>query len=493
MKKNVFALSVAAALVGFAGTASAGVVNVPAANAATKATVLEVNPGGIGHILAVPYFTTQGTNASLLNIVNTDTTNGKAVKVRYRSAVNSDDIFDFTLFLSPGDVWTAHVSANGEVSSLRTSDTSCTLPRNVNRDFITARVPGAAHTREGYIEILNTADIPRTTASNDVTPANDLYQSIKHVNGVAPCGAALNRENVDITDATTMGDRGYSYPTGGLFANWTIVNVQNAATNTGEAVAVEARVAAGGEAGQGNFVVFPQTSAVVANPASWTADPLLAQGLLRAASYDFPDLSTPYVTDAAVGNTTAPTAQANALSQSLAVTQLINEYLTGDTAGFSTDWVFSQPTRRYGVAVNYSETGASRFVQNTDNLYFNEGNSSLAEGGNSIDVQGFSLNSYDREEREQEGDDFVISPGNPTVLTFPGEVTILSFNADGADSVFGAALARKNVDAGFSNGWLRINVANLANGAGVGLPVIGYAAVRTTASNLGGTWQHRYR
>lgn len=479
MKKNVFALSVAAALAGFAGTASAGVVTAAATNGVDPATTLRINAGGIGHILAVPYFTTQGTNASLLNIVNTDTVNGKAVKVRYRSAVNSDDIFDFTLFLSPGDVWAAHVSVNGEVSSLRTTDTSCTLPRSVNQDFVTNRVPNVNHTREGYIEILNSADIP---------PGSALYTGIKHVDGRAPCGAALSGENVNITDAATMTTRGYSFPTGGLMANWTIVNVQSAATNTGEAMAVQAETDTVGQVGLGNFVVFPQTSAEVANPAAFTADPLLAYGRVKAANYDFPDLSTPYVTGSA-----NPTDQANELSASLAVTQIINEYLVGDTAGFSTDWVFSQPTRRYGVAVDYAASGAARFMENADNLFFNGGNATLSQDGNSIDVKGFALTYFDREERSERGEDFVISPGNPTELTFPGEVTILSFNDDDGQSVFGGAVARKNVDLPYNNGWLSIDVSNNARGAGVGLPVIGYAAVRTTASNLGGTWQHRFK
>ncbi|MFO1212060.1 MAG: hypothetical protein U1E74_05750 [Paenacidovorax caeni] len=42
-----------------------------------------------GHILTVPYFA-QGTNKTLLNIVNTDTVNGKAVKLRYRAPPTPD-------------------------------------------------------------------------------------------------------------------------------------------------------------------------------------------------------------------------------------------------------------------------------------------------------------------------------------------------------------------------------------------------------------------
>ena len=68
MKKSTLALSIAAAIgsLGLAG----------AANAA-----MSVDAGGIGHQLVFPYFSAQGDNATLLSITNTDTTNGKLVKV----------------------------------------------------------------------------------------------------------------------------------------------------------------------------------------------------------------------------------------------------------------------------------------------------------------------------------------------------------------------------------------------------------------------------
>jgi len=87
MKKNVLAMSVAAALLGATGAANA-ITTVGGGDA--TGTVL--NPNGTGHILMVPYFSAQGDNATLLNLVNTDVTNGKAVKVRFRGARNSDDV-----------------------------------------------------------------------------------------------------------------------------------------------------------------------------------------------------------------------------------------------------------------------------------------------------------------------------------------------------------------------------------------------------------------
>jgi hypothetical protein len=164
MKKRIIALSVAAAVSGFAGAASAqfagdlqGHIN------GGPSSFLEFSDRGIGHILYVPYFSTQEGNVTAISIVNTDRVYGKVLKVRFRGASNSDDLYDFQVFLSPGDVWTAGIAQQADGRSrLDTSDKSCTLPSNVNGAFITSRIAaagGVAETREGYIEILTMADI----------------------------------------------------------------------------------------------------------------------------------------------------------------------------------------------------------------------------------------------------------------------------------------------------------------------------------------------
>ncbi|MFO1212061.1 MAG: hypothetical protein U1E74_05755 [Paenacidovorax caeni] len=80
-------------------------------------------------------------------------------------------MFDITIYLSPGDMWTAEVAADADgFSRLVTNDNSSHLPSAAdikdanNGRFKTNRVLAGdkAQTREGYIEILNTADIPPT-------------------------------------------------------------------------------------------------------------------------------------------------------------------------------------------------------------------------------------------------------------------------------------------------------------------------------------------
>lgn len=473
MRKNLLALSIAAMVGGLSGAANAAVITTGA-----TATGLAINPQGVGHILAVPYFSTQGNNKTLLSITNTDTVNGKAVKLRFRGAANSDDVFDITVFLSPGDVWTADVAADADgISRLATNDTSCTLPsaqdiKDLGGKFKTNRVQGnaAAQTREGYVEILNTANIPPAGAGS-------LYAAIKHVDGKAPCTAAtMNAQDVELADAAAATARGYANPTGGLMANWILVNVNGMASHSGEAVAVRA-VDAGGANAAGNIVWFPQTTDAPTAGAvnTLTADPLLTSAGFAAevANYDFPDLSTPYF----IGAT--PATQADGLATQLAVTSVVNEFATSN--GFSTDWVFSMPTRRYAVALNYAASGASRLLTRTS-VHFPAGSVSLNAAGTLACVTPGNMRGYDREETTQST--FVISPDSAMKLC--GETSVLAFNNTGA-SVLGSLLARNDIKTRAADGWLSINTAN----GGAGLPIIGFSALKANGANLGGTWKHR--
>ena len=504
MRKNLLALSIAAMIGGVSGMANAAVFksdtivngDVPANNlaaAATPASALNPTVSGVGHILTIPYFSTQGGNATLLNITNTDTTNGKAVKLRFRGAANSDDIFDITIFLSPGDVWSAAVSASGELSALSTSDTSCTLPSIADIKaqgglFKTGRVNPTnsnAETREGYVEILNTADIPVNAA------AGSLYTAIKHVNGKAPCtAAALDAQSADLKagDATNApAPRGYSWPTGGLYANWIIVNTTDKASFSGEAVAVRAETAAGLPAA-GNLVSFPQTTdapdyTTSTEPApnkvrGFTADPLLQSAAFagQVANYDFPDLSTPYTSGLTI-NALGTAAQATNLATALATKSVVNDYLVGGGASFTTDWVFSMPTRRYAVAVDYA---AKDVLFNAGvNTHFTSANTSLnATTLQACVTPGGALKGYSREEDTQST--FVISPD--TALKLCGETSVLTF---GSEKVLKASIAARTVPVNYAEGWLTVGLGN-------GLPVIGYAATKAAgATNLGGTWMHR--
>ena len=76
---------------------------------AAAANAVNVNHDGLGEALLYSYYTTEDGNDTLVNITNT-TGYVKAVKVRFVESMNSQEVLDFNLYLSPYDVWTGAVS-----------------------------------------------------------------------------------------------------------------------------------------------------------------------------------------------------------------------------------------------------------------------------------------------------------------------------------------------------------------------------------------------
>lgn len=526
MKKSILSLSAAVALgsLGFAGSANAWV----ASEATGTAANLYLHNAGTGHQLFTPYFTANEGMATLVNIVNTDSVNGKAVKVRFRGATNSDDLLDFTLFLSPGDVWAGAVLKGADgLATLVTQDKSCTIPTAGawagGVPFKTNRLPSyvgaeglAALTREGYVEVLNMADI---------APDTTLFRATKHVNGVAPCladepltgpvtdtnpsyqttrEALLNTTGGAAGVAGARGD-GLTNPTGGLMGSWAILDLGHMGTYSGTQTAViassDTAVPPSGTltAAPAHLQFFPQEEISAGDVTAWTADPLLSgpSPIIPPLWFDLPDMSTPSVTSAAT-----PDLQADALTAALAKTNVINEYIAtgaGAEVPFTTDWVVSQPTRRYHVAVDYNSgfphasdpavlvrrgvgttlpapyDAASLTLQNTD------------YGPQACLPLQFS--STDREEksvRTSSGGGF--SPGSaPTVLRYCGEVFVAQF---GDTSSLQAVITNRKVTPLGAAGW-----ASIGSRAG-DLPIVGYAATLftngLTGNKYGMTFQHRW-
>lgn len=570
MKMKLLSLAVAGVMAGMAGGASAALTQ----NA-------ESVPVGAakGNILLVPYYTVQNGNSTLINIVNTDTVNGKAVKVRFRGGKDSDDIFDFQLFMSPGDVWTANISQNANgLAYLTTTDKTCSLPAAsvLNATpFITARLPtgDVGGTLEGYVEIFNMANIPSAiagigpwtktySAMSATEKAATLYGTIKHSAGVAACdttiltgieakGAAAVAAVAGSLDgkgwyaaAGYPGDVGGATdqseidaaaelvrPTGGLMANWTIINVPNTTVYSGEAVAIAATT-------QTRVVYSRQTddavTAVVAatdfpNIAS-TYDAVLLTTGYATAEYDFPDLSTPY--EAATANAAA---QALALSASIAHNTLINEFLLDSAVSAQTDWLVSMPTRRYlvsgrgttatGVAGATTGTYASTTLladdatdsnaaindvtytpdalavadaKNGAQFYF-AGVTTYAADGRSSCVNIGAYTQTDREEITQTTNNVVVSPSTVSTVSLCGEVNVLSLNNLSTNTgALGAKLAVSPLSIPYASGWAAVNLN--ATGHTVGLPSIGYSFVKAVnpavsagvSGTFGGASAHRW-
>ena len=348
MKKSTLALSIAAAIGGLGMVSNA--LAITTVSGAATSSVIARNDNGIGHQLVFPYFTAQNGNATLLSITNTDTTNGKLVKLRFRGAANSDDLYDFQVAMSPGDVWTASVTkdATTGAATLATSDVSCTVPAKLGGPFSALRLDGAAvsQTLEGYVEVINMADINVSTTG--------LYTAIKHASGVAPCTASVLSDalGTDVADASAANARGLYAPTTGLTGDWIILNQATTASWSGSATALQVNTSATNTAPvTGNIVFFPQILGAVTSASNYTADPLITSGVLTAQNYDLPDMSTPYSAD----GTDAAT-QADKSTAAIAVKSVANQYSTDTSIAAVTDLLFSQPLRRYSAVVNYKSS-----------------------------------------------------------------------------------------------------------------------------------------
>lgn len=314
------------------------------------AGAVSLNADGVGEALVYPYYTARNGQTTLLSVVNT-TANGKAVKVRFREARNSNDVLDFNLYLSPQDVWTGAITAKGTGAYLTTNDTSCTNPVKSAFDAIDAtnRVYGKAffpfdydsvdgtstnsqgldRTLEGYVEIIEMATIPTDSA---------FFTAIKHVNGVPPCEA--NAAGAPLFGTGTITSRGnLSAPTGGLFGAVAQLNLSGG-VNGGVSTA-NAAVA------YNNF----DRAAAIQDPSS--ANPNFADhNSCRALVNDGATVAL-MNTESVIGTcsqTAGDTARAFAAVNMASAVQ--GEYsffraADGGTAVQGTDWIITMPGKHY--------------------------------------------------------------------------------------------------------------------------------------------------
>lgn len=536
MKKNVLALSIAAMIggLGFAGAASADVT---------------VNAKGEGQMLVLPYYTVQNGNSTAFQITNTDTAKAKAVKVRFRGGFNSDDILDFQVFLSPGDVWAAQIAKDADgLARLFTSDTSCTLPAKMNErkdgiPFVTTRLSNKnwddaakkAQTLEGYVEIIQMADIVNVEGDlvkrDSTTNKRNLYQNVKHVNGVAPCGSFIADELVKLKTADLLDkaskvsvagdvtDLGLRAPTvGTLSGSWYVIDVANSTTFSGELVALSHTAA-----NVKRVIYSPQSTAALADTTLstdeflGTSDPLIKTtaanpvkpAYVNTQFFDLPDLSTSFdVAQTNAGNNAAADASLGLVSGAISTASVANQFLAVGGLNASTDWVLSMPSRRYYVAANYAAEKYTK-APGANDAYVIEGtinpaNTVLTAASISVDTAGricvptaaSGVTMRDREETMITGSEIDFSPGTAAGrLNVCGEVSVLSFLPAGMaaqSDVTGAKISWSKVaDLKFEAGWAAANFdAAVPVLASAFLKAKNGAAAQGTVGNYGVTWKH---
>jgi hypothetical protein len=312
----------AAVLAGLAG--AVGIVG--------SAQAVNINPDGLGQVLIYPYYTTNGGNMTILSVVNT-TDSAKAVKVRFKEGKNSREVLDFNLYLSRWDVWSAVVYNVDGIPTLKTTDSSCTVPTITTQEFLPWAMNDTgvedeygpiSRATEGYFEMIEMGTL---------VDESESAIAATHVDGTPP-GCA------DLVDAWTVfedGEEGYwvdfaltdiGDPVGGLFGGAAIVNVANGAMYSYDAKAIE------------DF-------ATVRDPGQFP--------LHNPPGDSSPSLNSGDVLDGDIfyGGTAVNSGEldrgVDAISFVFMHDQVMNEYTTEIGVAAATEWVLTFPTKAYYV------------------------------------------------------------------------------------------------------------------------------------------------
>lgn len=497
MKKNGLTTAIIA---GFAGVAGIGSI----------ADAVNLNPDGLGEVLIYPYYTVNAGNDTAITVVNT-TNVGKAVKVRILEGRNSREVLDFHLYLSPFDVWAATIFsiptglAGAPAAALLTRDRSCTAPDIVRggvgsavavgngleqlpdgRYYVPfvnfAYVPdsvlpasvgdGLERTREGYIEIIEMAEIVDATPPDGwIThgstgePANCTALNQSWFGNPAPANGFAATGGLGGTPAAPW----TNIPTGGLFGNAFIVKPANGTILTYEADALQGFAFSRLHLPPGD--VRPSLIDVEDPTSSSSATAFVFDGTgVIAATYD------------SVPNEAA---KVDAISALYASPRVMNEFFldAGGAVTGTTEWVLNFPTKRFHVDDDptLSATGGvgSPLVTAVRAPF------QTAFQNGSCEVIGITV--YDREEQttvNQGGGFSPIRPGNPP-SSLCWEAQVVTFDqaaaASGPSALLGSTYAN-NIATNYNNGWAILEF----QGTGGGAPSNGPPAMRpSVAPNAG--------
>ena len=498
-KTRIISTAVAAAVGTFAGTAQA----------------VNLGNDGMGQVLIYPYYTVQqkGTTAfdTYVSIVNSDSVNGKAVKVRFLEGKNSVEVLDFNLYMSPNDVWTGTITRDASGNGvLQTTDNSCTVPEILTTAGASSTTPGVlrqqpftnvayasdavkaatmGRAREGYVEIIQMADITPTGVTTPAglgTPVLNTFNASKHNSaGVPPNCAAIRAAWAPAdpapNDYNTPANDGVSAPTGGLSGAGTIINPLEGTDYSYDAVAID----------------------------RFSATPLhFAPGSIQPQLADVnPKNSAVFSgTDVVITSWAGAVPGVLPVSAVLMRNSVVNVYSVGAAGtAVATDWAVTFPTKNKHIA----ETVLANKAPFTTTL----GTTGACEVAN--------VTAYNREEQVQTSP-LGFSPPTPGgVFSLCWEANVVSMVSGSTSSnVFGSLSGvRSTLTVPYAEGWLnmgfaqsrtapagasiRLNIETGAITAGItptytGLPVVGFAGISLVNTgtlpntNYGGVYSHSY-
>jgi len=475
---------------------------------AAAANAVNVNHDGLGEVLLYQYYTVEDGNDTLVNITNT-TSEVKAVKVRFVESMNSQEVLDFNLYLSPNDVWTGAVTKTSNGAKLVTRDTSCTVPAipTAGADFRNFQYQGTSYpsgkggpqgtdrTRTGYLEVIEMGvlqNCPSDGSGGTSCPATLAPASwATHASGVPKLCAGLVGLWTSSSSPWVKGFTSFlvSSPSGGLYGSSIIVNVEGGTDISEDAVALA------------NF-----SGGRVLHAAPGTTSP----SLVDSEDYFSMDDGTWGYANSGI----------DAVSAILSKADISNDYLTVDSLNASTDWVITMPTKRFYVngwtPADFAERQAGFTVSpNTDSPepFTSFWTSTELDGVAGTACEQIGITYWDQEEGEKtpSGVDFSPAPPGDAPFSLCYEANVIHINGG---SVVGGGYTDTNLElaSGFNAGWIRVDfsngwdsIENPDNGESyyreievdfyddgyyddyvIGLPVIGFSAQQFVNGDVGG-------
>ncbi len=303
----------------------------------TQLSAMTLAAHGVGQVIEFPYYTINAGQSTLITLVNS-TNRTKAVKVRFRESYNGRIAGAFNIYLSPHDVWVGATITDNGTAGVAMRDSSCIVPGPVligefpmpfvafsTNDFTGANADTGPtdinRVLEGHFEFFEMGEV-----SSD---AHGFQTDIAHVDGVPhDCAAIVAAWNGGVW--ATSGNTDMSPPTGGLYGSAAIVDVAN-----------------------GTYFMVPPT---VIDGFSTTAQH-------TSPFADAPDFDTATAVNGSVaaavdvGGKLLQLHYANpvdAVSALIMTSQQLNEYEIDPTAGATSDWVSTFPTKRFYVDLQQS-------------------------------------------------------------------------------------------------------------------------------------------
>ena len=91
---------------------------------ATNVNAIQVTPTNIGQVLLSPVYIADGTYTTEITVVNNRTDAAVKAKVVFRAADQSEEVKDFIIYLSPGDVWKGTVEQGTSGTQISSTDDS---------------------------------------------------------------------------------------------------------------------------------------------------------------------------------------------------------------------------------------------------------------------------------------------------------------------------------------------------------------------------------